>query len=222
MISTIAKTKLLYNAFLLLLFTNLSAQQNISFSWENQHAFHITDDNTMIATDTLLLLPNKYLFTQKLLWGKKGAMRIFGSFKLSAEEREREMNARNTMISIHQYLGYATLTGMAFECVTGVFLYNGHKNLDAIHGDVGCLIDITYLTAAGLALFAPPPMSDRERGWNLLKAHKIFSLLSFSSLIATDVLGGLSKNNSHMKPYHVAAACTAFGTFLISATIVKF
>jgi hypothetical protein len=76
----------------------------------SQDSIPTTDSVSMhVAADTLL--PTHYLPTQRLLWGEKGLMRHFDSFKLSEESRERELEIRDKMFTAHRYLGYATLAG---------------------------------------------------------------------------------------------------------------
>jgi hypothetical protein len=48
------------------------------------------------------LLPQKMIFTQSLLWGKKGLFRKTGISKLSLEQREKELKVRNVMLKSHQ------------------------------------------------------------------------------------------------------------------------
>src|SRR6056300_306655 len=58
------------------------------------------------------LLPERMLFTQRLLWGEKGALRITGIAKLTEEQRMKELRLRKTLLNAHQVIGYATLAGM--------------------------------------------------------------------------------------------------------------
>ena len=55
------------------------------------------------------LLPDRMLFTQRLLWGEKGAMRFFKRYELTPENREKELKLRRKFLITHQILGYVTL-----------------------------------------------------------------------------------------------------------------
>lgn len=71
-----------------------------------------TTDSVKIQVAADALLPTHYPLTQRLLWGEKGLMRNFDSFKLSEESRELELDIRDKMFTAHRYLGYATFTGL--------------------------------------------------------------------------------------------------------------
>ncbi len=78
-----------------------------SFS-KDRDLFTLTPKSTTFHfADTIKLLPDHYLFTQRILWGEKGLMRNFDMFKLSPTSRDIEMNIRSVMITTHQYLAFA-------------------------------------------------------------------------------------------------------------------
>ena len=82
------------------------------------------------------------LFTQSLLWGKKGLFRKTGISKLSVEQRQKELKVRNVMLKSHQVIGYLTLAGMVAQGIMGGRLYNGETQLyDAqkIYEIINCL-----------------------------------------------------------------------------------
>ena len=55
-------------------------------------------DDEQIVTETLL--PEKMIFTQSLLWSKKGLFRKTGISKLSIEQRQKELKVRNVMLKL--------------------------------------------------------------------------------------------------------------------------
>lgn len=215
------RIKYLTILILIILHFNSSAQLNDATVIENPQPAPLADSSATDA-DSLPLLPCNYLLTQKLFWGENGLMRNFDSYKLSKPEREHELEIRNTMISVHQYLGYATLILMSLECINGIRLENGENSLGNIHSGLGATVNICYFTSAGMAFFAPPPMYDREEGYNSLKLHKIVSVVGFSSMIATNILGPMLKNNPSLEPYHCATAFVSYGSLLTSTIIIKF
>lgn len=168
------------------------------------------------------LLPDNYVFTQKLLWSEKGLMRSFNAFKLTPEERQKELKIRRTMLTAHQVLGFATLGGMVAQGIVGAKLYNGHNDLKGLHETLAGAVDFGYFTTAGLSLFAPPKMLDERKGYSSIKVHKALAIIHLSAMIATNVLAGGLESNPDLKPYHRAAAYTAFGAFAASMIVIKF
>ncbi|VBB47132.1 conserved membrane hypothetical protein [uncultured Paludibacter sp.] len=177
--------------------------------------------DTNIKSDSVQLLPEHYLITQRLLWGEKGLMRNFDSFKLSETARDKEMDIRNTMINIHQYLGYATLISMVGNGIVGQKLYSGNRNVKDLHEGFAATTNVLYFSTATFSLFAPPPMKDRESGFTRLNIHKALSIIHLSSMIATNVLSGMIEDNPSLKPYHRAAAITAFGSLFLATVVIK-
>ena len=201
----------------------------------NTQVFAQTEDTlqTVMATDTIFsendatndsikLLPSNYLITQRLLWSEKGLMRNFDYFKLSEASRDRELEIRNTMFTAHQYVGYATLAGMIAQGFVGQKLANGDKSMRGLHEGLAGAVNFGYFTTAGLALFAPPRMYNSPKGFNTLNVHKCLAIIHLSSMIATNILSGMTENNKSLVPYHKAAAFTAFGSFFASMIVIKF
>lgn len=65
------------------------------------------------------LLPERMLFTQRLLWGEKGALRVTGIAKLTEEQRMKELRLRKSLLNVHQVIGYVTLAGMVAQGILG-------------------------------------------------------------------------------------------------------
>lgn len=168
------------------------------------------------------LLPDRFLFTQRILWGEKGLMRGGEKFKLSAEARERESKIRKGMFIAHQVTGFATAGAMIAQGIVGTQLYNGnHSNRD-VHEFLAGAINIGYATTASLALFAPPRAFDERKGITKLKLHRALAIVHMSGMIATNVLAGMMEGNESLRPYHRAAALTTFGAFAASMIVIKF
>jgi hypothetical protein len=178
--------------------------------------------DTLITESVASLLPKHYLPTQRLLWGQKGLMRHFDSFKLSEEGRDHELEIRDKMLTAHRYLGYATLAGMLAQGVVGERLYQGHTGLKGLHEGLAGAVNIGYFTSASMALFAPPRAKDRAPGFSKVKLHKYLSIVHLSSMIATNILSGMTENNSDLKTLHRATAYTAFGSFFASMVVISF
>lgn len=183
---------------------------------------NLLNDLTSTSTDSVKLLPDHFLFTQKLLWGQKGLMRNFNYFKLSPEEREKELKIRRTMLTTHQILGFATLGGMVAQGIIGEKLYNGNIGLKGTHEALAAGVNFGYFTTASLALFAPPKMLDERKGYSSIKVHKALAIIHLSGMIATNILASQLESHPNLRPYHRAAAFTAFGAFAASMIIIKF
>ena len=163
------------------------------------------------------LLPQKMIFTQSLLWGKKGLFRKTGISKLSLEQREKELKVRNVMLKSHQIIGYLTLAGMVAQGIMGGKLYNGDYELYDAHKTLGEWVTVSYFTGAGLSLFAPPPLVRKKvKGFNSIKAHKWLAYVHFSGMIATNAW---SKED---RDWHKYAAYTTFASYASAVLVFKF
>lgn len=172
--------------------------------------------------DTAKLLPDKFLFTQRIMWGEHGLMRNFNSFELTPENRQRELKLRRTMLVAHQTMGFLTLGGMVAQGIVGAKLYNGSYNIKDTHEALAAAVNFGYFTTAGLSLFAPPKAIDERKGYSSIKVHKALAIVHLTAMIATNVLAGQLESNPDLKPYHRAAAYTAFGAFAASMIVIKF
>jgi hypothetical protein len=186
-----------------------------------------------VETDSLLasldtgpekpqLLAEKMVFTQRMFWGQKGLLRVTGLAPLTEEGRAKEMRIRRAMLVTHQVLGYATLAAMVAQGIVGSQLYSGKYDLLELHQGLAAGLNIGYFTTAGLSLLAPPPLiSRRVKGLNSMKLHKGLAMVHFTAMVATNVLAERASNIKY-KPYHRAAAYTAFGSFATAMIVMKF
>ncbi|NOY51291.1 MAG: hypothetical protein GXO88_12120 [Chlorobi bacterium] len=167
------------------------------------------------------LLPSKMIFTQRLLWGRKGLMRNFNRFGLTPEKRKNELKVRRTMLKTHQIMGFVTIASMLSQVIVGERLYDGETGLKDTHEFLAGLTNITYITTASLSLFAPPKMIDEPKGYSKLKVHRILAIVHISGMIATNILAGLVEDNPGLRPYHAAAAITTFASFTAAMIVIK-
>lgn len=198
--------------FVFTLFSVQSLAQNDTIQ-EN-----LTENNEEIQK----LLPEKYLITQKILWGRNGLMRNFKKFELTEDGRSFEQELREKMFKAHRYIGYATLAGMVAQGIVGERLYRGHSELKELHEGLAGAVNIGYFTSAGFALFAPPRLSYRSRGFSTFKLHKYLAVVHLSSMLATNILSGMLENNPKLKPYHRGTAYIAYGSFFASMIVIHF
>ena len=178
-------------------------------------------DNPIQFQDSIKLLPEKYLFTQRILWGERGLMRYFNAFKLSPTSRDLEMNIRSVMITSHQYLAFASLIGMVGTGITGQNLYNGNRKIKDLHEGLSTFTNITYFTSLGTILFAPPPRKNRAKGFTKFRIHRAFSIVHVASMLAVNILSDMVGDNYKLKPYHRAAGIVAFSSLFIATVTIK-
>ncbi|MBU1010623.1 MAG: hypothetical protein KKD74_10835 [Bacteroidetes bacterium] len=174
------------------------------------------DDKASIA-----LLPDRFLISQRIFWGERGLMRNFSRFELTPEKRQKELDIRRFMLVSHQVTGFATLAGMVAQGIVGAKLYKG-ENVRDLHTALAAGVNIGYFTTAGLSLFAPPKMLNERKGYSSIKLHKYLAIVHLSSMIATNILAGQLEGNPRLRPYHRAAAFTAFGSFATAMIVIKF
>lgn len=183
---------------------------------------NLLDDLNLNEDVSSELLPSKIIFTQKLLWGKQGLMRKFDRFELTPEKRQNELKLRRTMLKTHQVMGFVTLGGMLAQGVVGAKLYNGNNDIKGTHEALAGFVNFTYFTTASLSLFAPPKMINERKGYSSIKLHKYLAIVHLSSMIATNILAGQLESHPNLRPYHRAAAYTAFGSFAAAVIAIKF
>ena len=172
------KSKYRYYFFLLILTFNFSFSQNNFFEeFEN-----------LIVEEEPILLPEKMIFTQKILWGEKGLFRKTGISSLTLENREKELIVREKMLKAHQIIGYITFAGMIYQGILGGKMYNGDYSVYDTHKKLGKIVTASYFTGAGLSLFTPPPLVSREKeGINNIKLHKILANVHIPAMIVTNI-----------------------------------
>ncbi len=204
-------------------FANAQAQSDELMLNDTVLTEDLLSEVTADQNEEVKLLPDHYLFTQRILWGEKGLMRNIGYFELTPEKRERELKIRRKMLVTHQVLGFVTLGGMIAQGFVGASLYNGNTNLLGAHEALAGGVNFCYFTTAALALFAPPKMLDDKKGYaGSIQLHKYLAIVHFASMIATNVLAGQLESNPDLRPYHRAAAYTAFGSFAAAMIVIKF
>ncbi len=193
----------------------------ILFVSSQNKAQDLLNELESIESNNIPLLPEKFLVTKKIFWGKKGLMRNFNRFKLTPENRQNELKLRKSMFRAHQILGFVTLGEMLIQGIIGSQLYNG-KDIKNAHKTMGRIVNITYFTNASIPLFSPPKMFNERKGFSNIKLHKILAIVHFSSMVATNILAHKIDTNYDLKPYHRAAAYTAFGSYAASMIVIKF
>jgi hypothetical protein len=214
-----------FSAIIALTLSFLKGQAQV----DTLQSINLLDELSATTTDTVKLLPDKIVFTQRMMWGERGLMRNFKAFELSPEERQKELKIRRGMLVTHQIMGFTTLGLMVAQGFVGSSLYNGNYSKQDVHSALAAGINIGYFTTASLSLFAPPKMLDERKGYSSIKLHKALAIVHLSGMIATDILAAQldddnhnSDQNNKYKRYHRAAAFTTFGAFAASMIVIKF
>lgn len=189
---------------------------------DSTKSVNLLNEISLANKDSVVLLPKKFPFTQRLLWGNKGLMRNFNEFELTPAKRQNELKIRRTMLIAHQAMGFVTLGTMIAQGIVGQRLYNGDRSLRDTHEGLAAAVNICYFSTASLALFAPPKMFDERKGYSSIKLHKALAIVHFSAMVATNILAGQLEGNPNLRSWHRAAAFTAFGAFAASMIVIKF
>ena len=153
----------------------------------------------LINTEKPSLLPEKMIFSQRILWGEKGLLRKTGIVKLSLENREKELVVRERMLKAHQIIGYITFAGMIYQGILGGKLYNGDYSVYDTHKKLGNIVTASYFTGAALSLFSPPPLVNRKReGLNNIRLHKILANVHVPAMVITNIYADKPVSYTHL------------------------
>ncbi len=191
----------------------------------DQSANALLDGLTESSTEQPLL-PDRMIFTQRALWGKKGLLRLTNMAPLSAEGRTKELKIRRTMLVAHQIGGFVTLAGFVVQGLLGAKLYNaqGQEYVDTKrwHERSATFINVSYGVTTLLSLTPPPPVVGSKRGFTWIKVHKYLAVAHLAGMIATNVLAERIQTDFSLKPYHRAVAYGTFGAYAVSVLALTF
>ncbi len=173
------------------------------------------------------ILPKKMLFTQRWAWGEHGFLR--SNKTITPEVRLDDMKIRRKMLIAHQIGGILTLGGFVGQAIVGPKLYNtpktdpNYRNLKDTHDLLAVTVNTTYSFTALMALFAPPPMVNRDKGLSAIRLHKWLAVVHLAGMLATNILAAQidGNQNSNLLPYHRAAAYTTFASYAAAMIVIK-
>ena len=169
------------------------------------------------------LLPEKMIFSQRILWGEKGLLRKTGIVKLSLENREKELVVRERMLKAHQIIGYITFAGMIYQGILGGKLYNGDYSVYDTHKKLGKIVTASYFTGAALSLFTPPPLVSRKKeGLNNIRLHKILANVHVPAMIVTNIYADKQYEKKSYKEIHKVSAYTAVASYTLAMVTIIF
>ena len=169
------------------------------------------------------LLPEKMIFSQRILWGEKGLLRKTGIVKLSLENREKELVIRERMLKAHQIIGYITFAGMIYQGILGGKLYNGDYSVYDTHKKLGDIVTASYFTGAALSLFSPPPLVNRKKeGLNNIRLHKILANVHVPAMVITNIYADKQYEKKSYKEIHKVSAYTAVASYTLAMVTIIF
>jgi uncharacterized membrane protein len=177
----------------------------------------------LINTEKPSLLPEKMIFSQRILWGEKGLLRKTGIVKLSLENREKELVLRERMLKAHQIIGYITFAGMIYQGILGGKLYNGDYSVYDTHKKLGNIVTASYFTGAALSLFSPPPLVNRKKeGLNNIRLHKILANVHVPAMVITNIYADKQYEKKSYKEIHKVSAYTAVASYTLAMVTIIF
>ena len=177
----------------------------------------------LINAEKPSLLPEKMIFSQRILWGEKGLLRKAGIVKLSLENREKELVLREKMLKAHQIIGYITFAGMIYQGILGGKLYNGDYSVYDTHKKLGNIVTASYFTGAALSLFSPPPLVNRKKeGLNNIRLHKILANVHVPAMVITNIYADKQYEKKSYKEIHKVSAYTAVASYTLAMVTIIF
>ena len=186
-------------------FTNSFSQEKELFD------LIVVDENA-----TPPLLPERMIFTQRMLWGENGLMRKTGIVPLNYKNREKELRIRRSILKTQQILDYTTLAAMIAQVVVGEKYYNGDDSLHKTHKTINKVVNSGYFTGLALSLFSPPPIINKKPEGFRPKTNKLLSKIHFTAMILTNTIDNDNKKAKR------AATYTAFTSYAVAEIVFKF
>jgi hypothetical protein len=167
-------------------------------------------EDPALKTQVTSLLPEGMGPVKRFLWSENGLMRKTDFFKLTPENRERELIVRRRMLQTHQVLGMTAVGTMIISSITGQMIINkSHSTsptagqdmltLKSLHDAAVTTTMIAYGSTFLLQFLAPPPVIIRKnKGWSNMKAHKTLAYLHFTGMVATPLMGRMIYGSSSL------------------------
>ena len=207
------KRYILQILFFLLINNQLYAQNDTTIQLNNMDINEI---------DSSLLMPQKMLFTQSILWGSHGLLKNkFGNGDM-VKERTIQLNIRRKMLQVHQLGGFLTLGAMLAQGIVGSQLYKGDYNVKQLHENLGSAVNLIYGITAVNSLLTPPAVFHRDKKLSSMRIHKWLAGVHLTGMIATNILGNRIEKDVSLKPWHRAAAYTTFASLATAMIVIKF
>ncbi|MGB9852704.1 MAG: hypothetical protein ACPLPX_07570 [Candidatus Kapaibacteriota bacterium] len=168
----------------------LFASEKLSESADtNKLEFEETDNQTN-------LLPERKSFMENFLWGENGFFRKIGiTGELNIEQREKELQWRRTLLTIHQTTGLITWGLMLGTVITGQMWLDGKLDSPVYHKRF-LYTTIGFYGITGLLSVVIPPPLQRTKEFSSLTIHKTIAWIHFFGMLATPILGKTINSSS--------------------------
>jgi hypothetical protein len=194
--------------------------------------FDSTSQSVFGNVDSLLgntepnLLPENISFMENLLWGKNGVTRKIGlAGTLSPEERESELSVRRTMLTAHQFGGFATLALMLTADYFGQKVIDGNRRAGDTHKTIVAATIVSYSLTGLLAILSPPPLIRRDES-STTTIHKTLAWIHAAGMILTPILGSMIGGRRHFNidkaHYHQISGYITTAIFASAMIVVTF
>ncbi len=168
----------------------------------NLHLTQDTSENDLqfdfneIQTTGDNLLPEKMSFMERFLWSNDGFLRKIGlASPLTFETRQKELKFRRNLITFHQTLGLITWGLMVSSAIAGQLWLDGKMDSPELHRVLVRFTIGSYALTGISSIIAPPPIIRRDE-FSTISVHKTLAWLHFAGMVATPILGKLTRESS--------------------------
>ncbi|MDB5048567.1 MAG: hypothetical protein JWO30_1638 [Fibrobacteres bacterium] len=183
----------------------------------------VPSDSSQAASEVQAdpLLPEILSPGEKLMWGEHGFMRVIGAFPLTEESREKELQLRRTMLTVHQIGGFLTLASMVATDYCGQMIVNGESGYEGAKSTLAWTTVGAYFATASLSLLSPPPVI-RRPGWSSVSTHKALAWVHFTGMIITPLLGTMIEDKHDLRLYHQISGYVTTAAFAGAMFVITF
>ncbi len=174
----------------------MGSDTSISPVQTEQNRANTLEFDSMESESQIPLLPRNISFMENALWGKNGLFRSIGiTSSLTPEQRQKELGWRRTFLTLHQTLGLITWGLMAGSVALGQLWLDGQLESPVWHRRLVYSTIATYSITGLLAIIAPPPFERRDE-FSTISFHKLAAWIHFAGMIATPILGRITRTSS--------------------------
>lgn len=207
------------NDKLLLFEREVGTDTNTSPVQTEQNRTNTLEFDSTESESQVLLLPQNISFIENVLWGKSGLFRSIGiTSTLTPEQRQKELGWRRTFLTLHQTSGLITWGLMAGSVALGQLWLDGKLDSPVWHRRLVYSTISTYSITALLAIITPPPFERRDE-FSSISFHKLAGWIHFAGMIATPILGRITRSsNDYYKSarLHQKVAYITFSVYSIA------
>ncbi len=178
-----------------------------------------------VEADAALTLDSLDMSTwERLLWGRRGAMRVTGLFPTHPDRPGADVRqvsqVRRRMLYLHQVVGLASVASMVATVATGQRAISG-GSADPHRGTLPVTIGL-YSAGAALAFLSPPALPTRgPRRLDSITLHRYLAIGHVAGMIATPLLAP-SNGRWSRRHVHQALGYATLATYSAATLVVTF